>query len=213
MNQFIVLGVARSGTSHIASLLGAHPDVNMVFENWYSGPFPRMCGKPFIGNKLSVPNQISWDRKFNFRDRRDFKTLSAVRHLMYKARLGFGMPRCPFSIRDLSEEVKFVIVRRDRCTTVKSWLQRAGNVSFPRFMDRKNYVYELYERGMHDLRLVEKYRRAVSVKYREGTGYTKNDMERVLAFLGLDYTDRIWQGQKFNPVYPFDGKRFSLIPK
>lgn len=203
----VVLGVARSGTSHMASLLGAHPKIGMCFEEFYSGPFPRMAGKEWLGNKFSVPNQISWKKKFNLWDRRDFKTLAAMRYLMYKARVGLSIPRCPFSISDFPEEVKFVIVKRDKEATVSSWLRRAPDRNFPRFAGRKSYVERLYDRGMLDLGLTERNRESVVVQYTEGLGYTVVDMMGVFDFLGLKYTDDIWRGQMFNPVYPFEKLR------
>ena len=54
--KILILGIMHSGTSLLASYLGAHPDVTILSEvpdNWEL----RMIGKPVTGVKLLAPQQ------------------------------------------------------------------------------------------------------------------------------------------------------------
>lgn len=59
---FLVLGAPRSGTTLLTAMIGSHSNVAM--HNEVLDPtFMKTVGKPLVGNKLCVPNQIELTAK------------------------------------------------------------------------------------------------------------------------------------------------------
>lgn len=63
MKILLILGCRRSGTTLLASLMGAHSKINMINEGCY-GEFEHLIGKPYQGVKLAIPH-IAWSRRYS----------------------------------------------------------------------------------------------------------------------------------------------------
>ena len=57
MKIFVVIGLQRTGTTLLASMLGRHPDINMLFESVTRDSL-QLIGKKWNGNKLLAYRQI-----------------------------------------------------------------------------------------------------------------------------------------------------------
>ena len=57
MKLFVVIGLQRTGTTLLASMLGRHPEINMLFESVTKDSL-KLIGKEWNGNKLLAYRQI-----------------------------------------------------------------------------------------------------------------------------------------------------------
>ena len=62
MKPILILGCQRSGTTLLASVLGRHSEVNMLFESTTDDTL-KLIGKKYQGNKLCVWRQIRRNQK------------------------------------------------------------------------------------------------------------------------------------------------------
>lgn len=100
----LILGAPRSGTSILASLVGAHPDIAMCSED-YSNAWTAIIGKPVVGNKLCVPRQLHPFIKNNY-------------FIKFIKRVGLGkfLPLSEYAIRDYLNlpNLKILYIVRDQ---------------------------------------------------------------------------------------------------
>jgi len=111
----LVLGAPRSGTTLIASALGAHPAIAMLLEEWNGAMFRMSWGKlPAV--KLVMPEQI----QLAHRGHRLYNL--AMRSSWVRRRLGHRLPRSRLSLRDMATrgEMAVVCVLRDPGANVES---------------------------------------------------------------------------------------------
>jgi hypothetical protein len=94
VQNIMVLGVSRGGTTLLAAALGAHSRVAMLDED-FSGAFAKVTGGKIGGVKLCVPNQVELTRRW-----RPVYALATWNGVLRKSHLMNRVPRCPLSIRD-----------------------------------------------------------------------------------------------------------------
>jgi len=126
--NLLVLGAPRSGTSLLASMLGAHPDIAMAHEDTGDG-WTQIVGKPVRGVKLVTPNQIEHTHSFSARLRR-------YRHRLARygvQNLCFNWPRFKlqsiYAVRDFQTcpESRILAILRDPHEGVESIRRRGKN--------------------------------------------------------------------------------------
>jgi len=59
--KLLISGCNRSGTTLLASLIGAHKDIAILNEDYFDG-LERIIGKKYQGIKMPIP-RISFDKK------------------------------------------------------------------------------------------------------------------------------------------------------
>jgi len=62
MKLFVVVGLQRTGTTLLASMLGRHPEINMLFESVTKDSL-KLIGKKWNGNKLLAYRQIRYSSR------------------------------------------------------------------------------------------------------------------------------------------------------
>jgi hypothetical protein len=105
--KLLVLGAPRSGTSLLAGMIGAHPDVAMLRED-YSGALGKIVGKEVVANKLCLPNQIDLShpwynrilRRYGFTCFRGFSVVSVVEYMADPSMKVIGLVRSPYAVVD-----------------------------------------------------------------------------------------------------------------
>ena len=70
MKIFVIVGLQRTGTTLLSSMLGRHPEINMLFESVTKDSL-KLIGKQWNGNKLLAYRQI-----------RQYKRASYLGHLI-----------------------------------------------------------------------------------------------------------------------------------
>jgi hypothetical protein len=196
MKLFVVIGLQRTGTTLLASMLGRHPEINMLFESVTKDSL-RLIGKKWNGNKLLAYRQIREiqraskfghfiNRCANF----DFRTKSRP-HLIRP------FPTSIMSIEDYKQEgAIFITIERDMESSVSSMMKRAGQ-------SRKQAEKE-YKLAMEIINNLKK-ESFYSLTFLELINNSEKILKEICQLLELDYEPKMMDGPKYNFVYPNKG--------
>ena len=195
MKLFLIVGLQRTGTTLLASLLGRHPEINMLFESVTKDSL-KLIGKEWNGNKLLAYRQI-----------RQIERASYFGHLVNRiANLDFKRknkhhlmrpyPTSDMSLNDYKDEGSFFItIERDKDSSVKSMMKRAGQ--------NKNQAESEWEEGMKIINQLEG-ENIHSLTFFDLVNNTENVLKSICSFLEIDYLETMLEGPKYNFVYPQD---------
>jgi hypothetical protein len=196
MKLFVVIGLQRTGTTLLASMLGRHPEINMLFESVTKDSL-RLIGKKWNGNKLLAYRQIREiqraskfghfiNRCANF----DFRNKSRP-HLIRP------FPTSIMSIEDYKQEgAIFITIERDMESSVSSMMKRAGQ-------SRKQAEKE-YKLAMEIINNLKK-ESSYSLTFLELINNSEKVLKEICQLLELDYEPKMMDGPKYNFVYPNKG--------
>jgi hypothetical protein len=193
MKLFIVIGLQRTGTTLLASMLGRHPEINMLFESVTKDSL-KLIGKQWNGNKLLAYRQIRQKQrssKFGHIINRlvnlDFRRNN--RHHLVRP-----FPTSVMSIEDYEHEgAIFITIERDKESSVNSMMKRAGQ--------SKKQAEKEWEEGMKIINCL-KGDNVYSLSFLDLVNDTENILKDICAFLKIDYLDIMLEGPKYNFVYP-----------
>ena len=108
----LVTGIMHSGTSIVASMIGAHSEVNMLCEE-PTNAITRLYGKKYAGNKLCWFTQIRPKMRAN-------KLIYLLRRIV-----GNILPISQLSLQDyIDMGAKIILVTRDYDDVVRSLVKR-----------------------------------------------------------------------------------------
>ena len=193
MKLFVIVGLQRTGTTLLASMLGRHSEINMLFESVTKDSL-KLIGKEWNGNKLLAYRQIRerqrssrWGHFINRVVNLDFKKEN--RHHLVRI-----YPTSKMSIEDYKKEgAIFITIERDKESSIKSMMKRARQ-------SRKQAVYE-WEQGMNIINNL-KGENTYSLNFFDLVNNTDKILLDICDFLDIKYTDKMLEGPKFNFVYP-----------
>lgn len=194
MKIFVVIGLQRTGTTLLASMLGRHPDINMLFESVTRDSL-QLIGKKWNGNKLLAYRQI-----------REYQRASKFGHLINRFvncdfqiknrhHLVRPFPTSIMSIEDYKKEgAVFITIERDKESSVSSMQKRAGQ-------SNNQASYE-WEQGM---KIINKLKAdgAYSLTFFDLVNDTERILNDICNLLEIKFLkDRMLEGPKYNFVYP-----------
>jgi len=200
MKLFVVVGLQRTGTTLLASMLGRHPEINMLFESVTRDSL-KLIGKQWNGNKLLAYRQIrkkkrssKWGHLINRIVNLDFKKEN--RHHLVRP-----FPTSVMSIEDYKKEgAVFITIERDKESSVSSMMKRAGQT-------RKQAEKE-WEHGMKIINQL-KNEGAYSLTFVDLVNNSEKYLKEICNFLVIEYLENMLEGPKYNFVYPQD----SIVKK
>jgi len=190
----LILGCQRSGTTLLASLLGRHQEINMLFESTTKDVFS-LIGKKYQGNKLLTWRQIRLNqrasrfghfvnRMVNFDFTKDAKP--------HKYRI---YPTSRLSIEDYIQKGAIIItIDRPKEEVVSSIMKRTK-------MTEAQASYE-YDESKKILEAMKG--KGVDVSFYELVNFPEKTLKMICGYLDLEFEERMLEGSKFNPVYPSD---------
>ena len=173
----LLLGLARGGTSFCASLLGGHPDINMLCES-YGSAILRGVGKLYNGNKLCA-HQIRYDALAPAPIRL-VKSRKIVSRLLFTDYVDLGA-KIIIILRN-TDDVASSMVTRTNCTLEKA--------------------YEVITDGLQFLSEVEQYNEVLVVSYGHLCDSKEDALHQMCGHLEIEYSKRMLAGEKYNWVYP-----------
>ncbi len=183
----LVIGIQRSGTSLLASYLGAHPDVNMLYENM-EGNIVQLYGKPWCGNKV-ITNQIHLTMRATRPIRFINKILSPLRTSTGLRRFR-SLPRSFISVRDYVEMGSHIIkIYRDENEIIHSMVNRGG------YSIAK--AKREYSKGMTMLNSIS----GTSINYKMLVQKPQDTLQKLCNEINLTYSETMLRGRDFNYVY------------
>ena len=195
MKLFVVIGLQRTGTTLLASMLGRHPEINMLFESVTQDSL-KLIGKQWNGNKLLAYRQIrknkrssKWGHLINRIVNLDFKQEN-------KHHLVRPFPTSVMSIEDYKKEgAVFITIERDKESSVSSMMKRAGQT--------KNQAEREWESGMKIINQL-KNEGAYGLTFFDLVNNSEKYLKEICNFLAIEYLEKMLEGPKYNFVYPQD---------
>lgn len=193
MKLFVVIGLQRTGTTLLASMLGRHPEINMLFESVTKDSL-KLIGKKWNGNKLLAYRQIRETQrasKFGHFINRfvNFDFRRKNRHHLVRP-----FPTSIMSIEDFRKEgAIFITIERDPDSSIDSMVKRSGQ---SRAQAKKEYRL-----GMNIINNL-KGEKTYSLTFLDLINNTDKVLKEICQFLELDYDIRMLDGPKYNFVYP-----------
>lgn len=193
MKLFVVIGLQRTGTTLLASMLGRHPEINMLFESVTKDSL-KLIGKQWNGNKLLAYRQIrinerssKWGHLINRIVNLDFKKKN--RHHLVRP-----FPTSVLSIEDYKKEgAVFITIERDKDSSVSSMMKRAGQT--------KKQSEKEWEEGMKLINHL-KDKNTYSLTFVDLVNNTEQVLQAICQFLEIEYLEKMLEGPKYNFVYP-----------
>ena len=195
MKLFVLVGLQRTGTTLLASMLGRHPEINMLFESVTEDSL-KLIGKEWNGNKLLAYRQIRQVKRASYFGH----LVNRIVNLDFKKKNRHHMlrpyPTSVMSISDYKDEgAVFITIERDKESSVKSMQKRAGQT--------EKQASKEWEEGMkiiNDLKGIETY----SLTFVDLVDNTEQILKDICSFLEIEYLEKMLEGPKFNFVYPQD---------
>jgi Sulfotransferase family len=189
LSHLLILGAPRSGTTLLATMISRHTEIAVMNEDKGWG-MRQILGKTFVGNKRCVPNQIEL-KKRSWLHFRFLKTIGLAKEYQSSE----------FSIEDYLTlpNIKVIAIIRAGDDVVSSVMGRSEKnfrVASYRWCRSIEIIYELAN-SHPDIVLVISFENLVL--------HPRENMERVAAFLNVEYQDRMLEGPQYNPWYPEAG--------
>ena len=193
MKLFVVIGLQRTGTTLLASMLGRHPEINMLFESVTKDSL-KLIGKQWNGNKLLAYRQI---RK-NKRSSKLGHLINRIVNLDFKQEnrhhLLRPFPTSVMSIEDYKKEgAVFITIERAKESSVSSMMKRAGQT--------KNQAEREWESGMKIINQL-KNEGAYGLTFFDLVNNSEKYLKEICNFLAIEYLEKMLEGPKYNFVYP-----------
>ncbi len=184
--KLLIIGPPRSGTSLIASMIGAHPEIGIMIEDMHF-TIHKIGGKKIIGNKLCLPQQIDINKKANIFSR-----------VLQRMGLLMNYPRADQSINDYlrHNEMKVIGIIRDGDKVVES-IQKRGKKSYKTALLRWEKALEIIDEVQ--LKIKD---RMIIVSYDKFLQNPENQLHKICSFLNVDFDLSMMNGLKYIPLYP-----------
>jgi len=189
----LILGCQRSGTTLLASMLGRHSEVNMLFESTTDDVL-KLIGKKYNGNKLLPWRQIRKTQKssklgylinriVNF----DFGLTNQEHHNIRV------FPTSDLSISDYkNKKALFITITRDKSEVLKSITKRTNaNINRAAFE---------YDKALEEIAFVKK--EALNIDFYDLIHETEITLKKICEFLNLEFEEKMLEGPQYNFVYP-----------
>src|SRR5919106_864036 len=189
LSHLLILGAPRSGTTLLATMISRHTEIAIMNEDKGWG-MRQILGKKFVGNKRCVPNQIEL-KKPSWLHFRFLKTIGLAKEYQSSK----------FSIEDYLTlpNIRVIAIIRDGNDVVSSVMGRS----------EKNFPVASY-RWCRSIEIIHKLANSyphivLVISFENLVLHPKENMERVAAFLNVEYQDRMLEGPQYNPWYPEAG--------
>lgn len=184
--KLLIIGPPRSGTSLIASMIGAHPEIGIMIEDMHF-VIHKIGGKRIIGNKLCLPQQIDINKK-----------ASIFSRVMQRMGMLLNHPRADQSINDYLryEEMKIIGIIRDGDKVVES-IQKRGKKNYSTALFRWEKALEIIDAVKSKIK-----DRMIIVSYDKFLQNPENQLKKICRFLNVSFDSNMMNGLKYIPLYP-----------
>ncbi|MEM6780304.1 MAG: hypothetical protein AAF569_00415 [Pseudomonadota bacterium] len=192
--MILVLGTSRGGTTLLSSSLGAHPDIAMLDEDM-NGAICNITGGKIPANKLCVPNQIDFEKKWN-----PIFALGLSNGFFRKTLFMNKIPKGIYNLQDYNKfgDMHFIGILRHPAGVLSS-IQKRENKSLDVACYRWQRCLEVFE----------------TLKNQDGFNFNILSFESLVEnpvghlkelsdWLGVSYNPVMMEGPKSNKRYSYD---------
>lgn len=180
----LMIGSPRSGTTLLNAMVGSHPDVAMLNEDFGHAVF-NIIAKPMVGNKLCVPNQIELTEHGSW-----------LRRQIQKRKLLQYKPQSDLSIKDYLDRGARIIATVRHPDPVIASIEKRGEkgnkLATYRWVRAIEIIDEL-DRSIGDRLLLVGFPYLVSAP--------EKVMRRVSQYLEIGFAEEMLQGYEHTPIY------------
>jgi hypothetical protein len=197
LTHLLILGAPRSGTTLLATMISRHTEIAVLNEDagW---ALRRVLGKTVVGNKRCVPNQIEIKKRhpFHFRFLKEIGLAKEYQSSEYCIEDYLKLPNGKIIglIRGGNDVISSVMGRSEKNFRVASY----------RWCRSVEVIDELVRRFPASV---------LVVSFENLVVHPRENMERVAAFLGVEYQDRMLEGPRYNPWYPESGMNYEKVDR
>ena len=194
-SHLLIIGAPRSGTTLLATMISRHTEIAILNEDKGWG-MRQLLGKMIVGNKRCVPNQIEIKKP----GRMHFRFLKTIG-------LAKEYQSSKFSIEDYltlpnAKVIGLIRGGNDVISSVMGRSEKKFRVASYRWCRSIEIIHELKTR-FPELLLVVSFENLVLSP--------QPNMERIAAFLNVEYQDRMLEGPRYNPWYPEEGMNHEKV--
>jgi hypothetical protein len=183
----LVIGSPRSGTTLLASMIGAHSDVAMLIED-RTFAITKLTSKKVLANKLCIPHQIEIEKRGS-----KLKNLLRRRFNWFK--------NYPSSIENIEdylalEGAKVICIVRHHQDVINSIMKRGKKditIATSRWVRSIEIMEELHRKYTD---------RVLVITYEDLVQATEPILLRASDFLGVSFQKDMLEGYKYNILYP-----------
>jgi hypothetical protein len=197
VTHLLILGAPRSGTTLLATMISRHTEIAVLNEDkgW---ALRRVLGKTVVGNKRCIPNQIELKRRgpLHFRFLKDLGLAKEYQSSEYSIEDYLTLPNIKIVglIRGGNDVISSVMGRSEKGFRGASY----------RWCRAVEIIHELARRVPETV---------LVVSFESLVLRPKQNMERVAAFLNVEYQDRMLEGPEYNPWYPEAGMNYDKVDR
>jgi hypothetical protein len=182
----LIIGAPRSGTTLLASMIGAHSDVAMLIED-RTFAIKKLTGKKVLSNKLCIPHQTEIKKKASLFSR-------------YMQKIGFlkNYPTSKFSIEDYLqlEDLKILSIIRNGNDIIDSIMKRGKKtqqIALKRWSRSIEMI--LYLSNNYPLQ-------TAIISYEDLVTQPEKMLKKISLFLDIKFQPQMLEGYKYNILYP-----------
>ncbi len=191
----LVVGCQRSGTTLLASMLGGHSEINMLFESTKTDVF-KLIGTKYSGNKSILYRQIRMHQKAtkfgHLVNRIVNLDLTLKPKVLHTKRV---FPVSDLSIQDyINKDAKIITILRSENEVINSITTRTK-------MSVQQAKKE-YKASLKIINNLKTYKNALHIQFSDLIHNTKETLIEVCKFLDLDFEERMLRGPEYNFIYP-----------
>ncbi|TCI04451.1 sulfotransferase [Corallincola luteus] len=197
--HLLIVGAPRSGTTMLASMIGAHPDIAVAIET-SDMAFCRIVGKAVVGNKLCIPNQLDFAEQLGFNRRYRWRRM--LRSVWQTVTLSdtppdefFAGSAYPLEKYLALPNLHVIGIIRHADDVISSMLKRGG-ITEEKARHRWSRAIEIMSA------LNDKAEHNLIIDYNELLFSPGKQMDRVAEFLGQEPSASMAEGYLANPIYP-----------
>lgn len=187
----VVLGAPRSGTTLVATALGAHAGIAFLSEDVNGGMF-RFVGGKLPGVKLCTPVHVDIDRHWRWY----YEPLRRVRWL--RRHFNYRLPRSKLSLRDMAAraDLKVVCILREPQSNMAA-IRRRADRSERVCRDMLRRTYALYEKLPLERGMEPRF-----LSYERFVSEPEAQLRDLCEWIGLPFDVAMLEAPRLNPKYP-----------
>ncbi len=183
--KLLITGCHRSGTSLLASMVGAHKDIALVNEDYYDS-YTRIFSKKYIGTKAVIPTILM----FKKRSKISISLYRKFEKYISPLRKGHVIGMCNYSMNDFD---KIIFISRDREANIESIINRTGVKR--KYAERDVKLAETVKAKL------KKQSNVFFVQLSELTADPEKSMRGICEFLEIPFQEDMLSGFKYTRRY------------
>lgn len=188
----LILGSPRSGTTLLASMIGAHSEVAMLIEDKHFA-IRKLTSKKISGNKLCVPNQVDLGKR------------ATTFSLFMKKKFNIeSYPTSKYNIEDYInlKDLKIINIVRDCSDVIYSNVKR-GEGKKQRTIEHDKAV-QWWSRAVEVMyELTQKHaEKVITISYEDLVNEPEKILRKISEYINIEFQQRMLEGYKFTKLYP-----------